>query len=280
MVLPSLPQELIEEIIDQFGETARSEKERVSNRHMLATLSMVAKAWRKCSQKHLFSAVAFRKDPEAQISEDDLCDMVRVFRLTKKLDIDGAWEICSQLDPMAVVSLRCFRNLESLTLTGWHFKWLNGPKQLAVCFSHLGRTLIHLTVEGTADSKSLIYLTSMFPRLRTLDISTSIPPAHDGTGGISKEGLPKTARFQGCLHLRGFHKEHEGFLAFVSSTSPRFDTIRLENCETGDGIRCWSNHPPITLSRFNCTFATRRKRGVVSPWILQAKSCTDFASSR
>lgn len=233
MASPPLPQELIDKIIDQFSETARSNNNRTSNKHELASLSMVAKAWRERSQKHLFSVINFRELSSTDTTEADLDEFGLVFSLVRDLEIDGSWEVLFQFDSVAIASIRCFRNLESLSLTGWHFRWLSA-EQLSTCFSHLGETLVHFKLDGMASSESLIYLTSMFPRLCTLGIS--IAAVHNEAGTIAKEELPTTGSFQGYLHLWGLSKEHNDFLAFLSSTSPRFETIRIDDCETGDGV--------------------------------------------
>jgi len=228
---PTFPQELIDKIIDQFGGTPRSDNDHVPNKSVLATLSMVAKAWKERSQKHLFSVIEFRGYP-TPIVESDFNELNLVFSLTKDLEIDGNWEIYSQFDGLAMASLRCFRNLESLTLAGWYFRWHNA-RQLKNCFSHLGETLIHLKVEGTASSEALIHLTSMLPRLIIIELSITTVPGEGGP--ISREELPTTGSFQGYLHLWGLSEVHNDFLSFVSSTSPRFDSICIDDCDTGGG---------------------------------------------
>lgn len=233
MTPPTLPQELIDKIIDQFGETGRPNNNRSSNKRVLASLSMVAKSWRERSQKHLFSVIDFREPPSTDTTEADLKEFGPVFSLIRDLEIDACWEIICQFDPVAIASLRCFRNLESLSLTGWHFIWLN-PEQLSTCFSHFGETLTHLKLDGTASSRTLIHLTSMLPRLHVLEIS--IAAVHNEIGTIAEEELPATGSFQGCLYLWGLSKEHNDFLTFISSTSPKFETISVDNCETGDGV--------------------------------------------
>jgi len=232
MPLPTLPQELIDKIIDQFGGTARWDNDHIPNKSVLAALSMVAKAWKERSQKHLFSVIDFRGYPTTQIVESDFDELNLVFSLTKDLEIDGNWEVYSQFDQLAMMSLRCFRSLETLTLTGWYFKWHNA-RQLKNCFGHLHETLIHLKVDGTASSEALICLTSMLPRLIVLEISITAVPG--GASTISREELPTTGSFQGYLHLWGLSEAHNDFLAFVSSTSPRFSTICIDDCNTGGG---------------------------------------------
>ena len=233
MAPPPLPQELIDKIIDQFSETVRSGGRRSSNKRALASLSMVAKAWRERSQKHLFSVIDFRNLSSTDTTEADLDKFGSVFSLIRDLEIDGYWEILFQFDSVAITSISRFRSLESLSLTGWHFRWLSAD-QLSTCFSHLGETLIRLKLDGMASSESLIYLTSMFPGLRVLEIS--IAAVRDEAGTISKEELPTTGNFQGYLYLWGLSKEHNDFLAFLSSTSPRFEMISIDDCDTGDGM--------------------------------------------
>jgi len=72
----------------------------------------------------------------------------------------------------------------------------------------------------------------MFPRLRILEISIAAVHAEE-TKRITREELPTTGNFQGYLHLWGLSEAHNDFIAFLSSTSPRFKTICIDGCETG-----------------------------------------------
>ena len=235
MTPPSLPQEIIDKIIDQFSETARwNIIDRGPSKRVLASLSLVARAWKERSQKHLFSIIDFRKLPPMNIAEADLDELGPVFSLTRELGIDGRWATLSQLHPTAMALLRCFRNLDTLSLIGWSFRWLSA-EQLSTCLGHLGETVIHLKLEGKASSGSLIYLTSMFPRLSVLDISITAVRDEETRGIISREQLPTAGSFQGYLYLWGL-SDHDDFLAFLSSTSPKFDSICIDSCRTGDGV--------------------------------------------
>ena len=109
MTPPSLPQEIIDKVIDQFSETTRwNFKDRGSNKRVLASLSMVARAWRERSQKHLFSVIEFRKLPQMDITKADLDELGPVLSLTRDLNIDACREGPSRFDPMAIALLRCF----------------------------------------------------------------------------------------------------------------------------------------------------------------------------
>ena len=252
MTLPTLPQEIIDEIIDQFGETALSNENRFSNKRVLASLSMVARAWKERSQKHLFSAIDFRKLSSINLTEYGLNELAPVFSLTRDLNIDGCWEALSQYDPAPAAFLRCFRNLEALSLADWYLTGFS-PEQLSACFGHFGETVTHLELEGEASSDSLIYLTSMFPRLDVLKITITRVRAEGGRS-ISQEELPTTGSFRGYLHLRALSKGHNNFLAFLSSTSPRFDTIRLIDCNTGDGVGRLLNSSATSLELLELYF--------------------------
>ena len=235
MAPPQLPQELIDRIIDHFDGTARLVEDRDSNKRTLASLSMVARAWRKRSQKHLFSVIRMPYSMMMKATETDLDELGPVFSLTRRLNIDLCWGILDQVEPVMVACLRRFRNLESLSLTYWYSKWLR-TEQLSTCFRHFGETVIDLRLEGKASSRSLIYLTSMFPQLRVLQIS--IDPARVGeTRGImSKEELPVLGNFQRYLFLSWLSEQHNDFLISLSSTSPKFNKICIDSCETGDGV--------------------------------------------
>ena len=235
MTPPQLPQEIIDKIIDQFSETARWKKDGPPNKRVLASLSMVARAWRGRSQKHLFSIINFPKLPPTNIAETDFYELHPVFSLTRDLDIDGYWMALLQFEPTTIAFFSGFRNLEFLSLTNWYLGRFSA-EQLSNYFGHLGKTVSHLKLEGNASSESLIYLTSMLPRLLLLEIS--ITPCLDGEAGgtISREELPTMGSFQGCLYLWGLSKQQNDFLVFLSSASPTFDTICIDSCETGDGV--------------------------------------------
>ena len=228
MAPPPLPQELIDKIIDQFSEIARSDENRLSNKRVLASLSMVARAWRERSQKHSFSTLDFRKLSSITLTESCSNELAPVFSLTRDLNIDGDWEALFQYDPVPAVLLCSFRNLESLSLASWYLTGYS-PEQLSTCFGHLGETVTQLKLEGEASSNSLIYVTSMFPRLSVLEITIEIHAPRGGRN-IPKEELPTTGSFQGYLSLWALSGEHNDFLVFLSSTSPRFDTISIDEC--------------------------------------------------
>jgi len=235
MAPPSLPQEIIDKIIDEFSETARWDENRTTNKRALAFLSMVARAWRGRSQKHLFSVIEFRKPSSMDVTEATLAELGRVFSFTRDLDINGRWEIFSRFDSVTTAFLRCFRTLDTLSLTGWDSRLLNA-EQLSTYFRHFGETVTSLILGGEASAESLIFLTSMFPRLRSLQIFIAARVDGETRGIISNEELPTTGSFQGSLFLWGLSEQHRDFLAFLASTSPKFKMIYINNCESGDGL--------------------------------------------
>jgi hypothetical protein len=158
MAPPPLPQELIDKIIDQFS----------SNKSMLASLSMVSRAWRGRSQKYLFSVINFRMPSLMGVIETDLDELGPVFSLTRELNIDVCWVSFRWLDPVTIAFTRRFRNVESLFLTNWYLGLLSSG-QLSTRFRHFGETVIEL--EGIrANSKSLIYLIDVPPIARSPDL--------------------------------------------------------------------------------------------------------------
>jgi len=82
-----------------------------------------------------------------------LYELDPVFSLIRDLDIDGHWEYLSRFDPTAIALLRCFRNLETLSLTDWYLRWLSA-EQVSTYLGHFGETVIHLKLEGKANSES------------------------------------------------------------------------------------------------------------------------------
>jgi len=236
MAPPSLPQEIIERIIDEFSETARRNGvDRTRNKRTLASLSIVSRAWRGRSQKHLFSVIDFQNPPSMDVTEAFLAELGQVFSFTRDLEIKICWEIFSRFDLVKAAFLRCFRNLETLSLNT-RDSWRFDAEQLSTYFRHFGETVTDLTLGGVANSTLLIFLTSMFPRLRALQINAT-PGDGGGTRGlISKEELPATGSFQGYLSLLGLSEDHNDFLLFLASTPPKFDTICIDNCEPGDGV--------------------------------------------
>ena len=206
---------------------------------------MVARAWRERSQKHLFSTLDFRKLSSITLTESCSNELAPVFSLTRDLNIDGDWEALFQYDPVPAVLLCSFRNLEYLSLASWYLTGFS-PEQLSTCFGHLGETVTQLKLEGEASSNTLIYVTSMFPRLSVLEITIEIHAPRGGRN-ISKEELPTIGSFQGSLNLWGLSEEHENFLAFLSSTSPRFNTICIDYCSIGDGVGMLLNSSAASL---------------------------------
>lgn len=235
MAPPPLPQEIIDKIIDQFSETARRAENRASNKRALASLSMVARAWRERSQKHLFSVINFRVPSPMDITEADLDELGPVFSLTGDLNIQGRPGALSQFNPAIIAFLRRFRNLKSLSLSNWRLRQLDA-RLVSTCLSHLGETVIHLSLEGEASSESLIYLASKFPRLGVLDISITADCDEEPGDVVSEEELPIVGSFQGHLNLWGLTKQHNAFLIYLSSTSPKFDTIYIHTCSVGGGL--------------------------------------------
>ena len=235
MAPPPLPQEIIDKIIDQFSETARRAESRASNKRALVPLSMVARAWRERSQKHLFSVMKFRVPLPLDITEADLDELGPVFSLTGDLNIDGHFRTLSQFNPAIIAFLRCFRNLKSLSFSNWRLRQLD-PRLVSTCLSHLGETVVHLRLEGGVSTGSLIYLASTFPRLRVLKIFITTDCDEEPGDIVSEEELPIVGCFQGCLSLFGLTEQHNAFLLFLSSTSPKFDKIYIHTCSVGDGL--------------------------------------------
>jgi len=87
---------------------------------------------------------------------------------------------------------------------------------------------------GEASAESLIFFTSIFPRLQYLQVFHIADLGEEMRGIISKEELPTTGSFQGYLFLWGLSEQHHDFLVFLASTSPKFKTICIHNCESGD----------------------------------------------
>ena len=248
MAPPPLPQEIIDNIIDEFNKTASLAEDRDSNKRTLVSLSMVARAWRKRSQKHLFSVLEFRNFYPTKAAKANLDQLGPVFSLTRDLDINGGCKIFSQFGPVVMAFLRRFRNLETLSIINWDLRGLS-TEALSTRFHHFGETVTHLKLEVKATSESLIRLTSMFPRLSVLEIS--IRKEKDEIEGIiSKEELPTTGSFQGSLFLWAFSEKHNDFLVFLSSTSPRFDAIYMDGCKTVNGVWKLLNSSAATLKSF------------------------------
>jgi len=185
------------------------------------------------------------------------------------------WEILSQFDPATIVFLHRFRNLESLFLTHWNSRWFT-TEQLFPCFLQFGETVIDLRLEDAeASSESLIYLTSMFPRFRVLQISISTYCNEWTRGMNSKEEFPTSGSFQGRLYLYELSEQHDFFI-FLPSTSPEFDTIYIDGYEIGDGMGKLLESSAAALgSELVYTFA-----GTV--WEVGSRAsgasiCTDFA---
>ena len=232
----SFPQEMVDKVIDEFSGTAERSQDCTPDKRALATLSMVARAWRGLSQRHLFSVIKFREPSSMGVTtKTELAELGQVFSFTRALEINGLYgreleETFSQ--PVTIALLRCFRNLESLWLVAWNWGQL-GAEQLSACFRHSSKTVTDLTVEGAVDQESLIFLTTMFPQLCAPRIY-----AHneETTRVISKEELPTKGSFQGILYLWGLAEDHDDFLIFLASTSLKFEMICIDDCKSGDEV--------------------------------------------
>jgi len=192
------------------------------------------------------------------ITEADLANLRQVLCFTRDLEINGRGlqETLSRLDPVTIKLLRCFKQLESLSLTAWDSGEF-GAEQLFACFRHFCKTVIDLAVEGEMNAESLIFLTSMFPRLHGLQIT--VFDEETAAWIISQGDLPAMGRFQGSLYLSGLHDHHD-FLVFLASTSLKFRTIYIHNCDSGDEVGELPDSSAATLESLSLQF------GEDDPW--------------
>ena len=231
MVVPSLPQELLELIIDDVYMSHGTLP--------LKTLSRVSRAWRPRSQNNIFKKFILdcatmkriHSESTAEATEDTSQQPPSiVFSYVRKLHIIAGQITPSEDDEEHLQVLQLFTNVTSLRILDWDFREFEA-QDVARFLNHFGATVRTLKLhECYVDSEVLIFLTSSFPCVENLEVDPRYP-CSSLTYRIQKSDRPSGgARFQGNLTLRFLGAQHEDFLAFVNENSSDVRSISAELC--------------------------------------------------
>ena len=231
MVVPSLPQELLELIIDEVCTSHGTAP--------LKTLSRVSKAWRPRSQNNIFKTFTLdcatmrriHSETTAEATEDTSQQRSPIaFSYVRKLHIVARQITSPETDGEYLEVLRLFTNVISLRILDWDFREFE-TQHITRFLSHFGATVQNLTLrECYVDSEVLIFLTSSFPCVENLEVDPRYP-CSSITYKVQKSDRPSgSVRFRGNLTFRFLGAQHEDFLAFVNENSSDVRSISAELC--------------------------------------------------
>ena len=233
MVVPSLPQELLELIIDAIHTSDGTAP--------LKTLSRVSRAWRPRSQNNIFKKLRLNCATMRQIRDetDGTIETTgntasrqppTVFSYVRKLHIAARQLISPENDGGHLKVLRFFTNVTSLRILDWDFREFE-THHITHFLGHFGATARTLKLqECYVDSEVLIFLTSLFPSIDNLEVDPRYP-CSSITYRVQKSDRPAgNVGFRGNLTLRFLSAQHEDFLAFVNENSSDVHSISAELC--------------------------------------------------
>jgi len=233
MTVPSLPQELLELIIDVAYTTGGTAP--------LKTLSRVSKAWRPRSQYNIFKrfrldyATMRRIRSETTETTEDVSQQQQhqppiIFSHVRELLIAARQITSPEIDGEYLEILRFFTNVTSLRILDWDFRGFEAH-HITHFLSHFGATAQSLKLqECYVDSEVLIFLTSLFPSIDDLEIDPRYPCSAVAYR-IQKSDRPLgSVGFRGNLTLRFLSAQHEEFLTFVNENSSEVNSISAELC--------------------------------------------------
>jgi len=241
-VLPSLPQELLDLIIDATYTS--------NGTTPLETLSRVSRSWRPRSQHHIFKKlrldyVAMRRiHSEFETSETtenttSSQQQPTVFSHVRKLRISARQITSPENEPEGhpLEILRFFTNVTSVRILDWDFREFE-THHIARFLGHFGSTARTLKIrECYVDSEVLIFLTSLFPLVENLEVDPRYP-CSSGSYRIQKSDRPlQHSGFRGTLVFRFLSAQHEEFLAFVTENSSDVRSISAELCVNKGGLQ-------------------------------------------
>ena len=232
MTVPSLPQELIELIIDDVYKSYGTAP--------VKCLSIVSRAWRPRSQNNIFKKFILdcatmrriRSETTPEATEDTSQQPPSiVFSYVRKLHI-VARQVASpaETDGEYLEVLQLFTNVTSLRILDWDFREFE-TQHITRFLSHFGATVHTLKIhECYVDSEVLIVLMSLFPSVDNLEIDPRYPCSFV-TYRIKKSDRPSgSVAFRGNLTFRFLSTQHEDFLAFVNENASGVRSISAELC--------------------------------------------------
>ena len=232
-VVPQLPQELLDLIIDAFYTS--------NGTTPLKSLSLVSRAWRPRSQSNLFLKFildchlmkkilpATCNDTLETMESVSPTKIPTVFSYVRKLRVTVPDAISPENDGDYLKALQLFNNVTSLRILYWNFQEFDAD-HLTDFLGHFGATVRTLKLRDCQhDSEVLIFLASLFPNLNDFEIDPH--PCNAVTYLIRNTDRPsKDVRFQGNLTFRSLTVQHEGFLSFVNKHSLDVRSISTELC--------------------------------------------------
>lgn len=234
MPVPSLPQELLELIIDAVNASGGTTP--------LKTLSEVSRAWRPRSQNNIFKklrldCITMRRiheetDGAAESTGNTASTWQHpvVFSYVRKLRIAARQLTSPENDGGYLEILRFFTNVTSLQILDWDFREFKAH-HIAHFLGHFGATTRALKLqECYVDSGVLIFLTSSFPFVDDLEVDPRYP-CSAAAYRVQRSDRPSgRVGFRGNLTLRFLSAQHEDFLAFVNENSSDVRSISAELC--------------------------------------------------
>ena len=241
--LPSLPQELLELIIDATYTS--------NDTTPLKTLSVASKSCRQRSQQNIFKKLRlsystmkrihseFKTSETTETNTTSQHQPPTVLSYVRKLHI-SARQITSpenELERLTLEILRFFTNVTSLRILDWDFREFE-TNHITRFLGHFGSTVRTLKIrECYVGSEVLIFLTSWFPLVETFEVDPRYP-CSAVSYKIQKSDRPlRHPGFRGSLVLRFLSAPHEEFLAFINENSSDVRSISAELCVNKGQLR-------------------------------------------
>lgn len=219
MVVPYVPLELVEEIIDILGGDKKS----------LLSCSLVSIGWVHRSRRHLLSAIKLHSPSSIQSWFGT--GLAACGGHVRSLDLaqseESKWIVPETLTGK-ISDFTSFRNVQTLTMAGLDLTLFN-EQSLIQSFGHLSDRLTSLNVKDlTAHPHALLFFVCMFPKLDNLKIDHLIP----GEASIPYKVPTVIPSFRGNLSLSHIKANGTDMLApFLDPPLPMaFEDVRVVEC--------------------------------------------------
>ena len=229
-VIQSLPQELLDHILDNIPGDTRT----------LKTASTVSKAWRTRSQVRIFSKFTldfrnmeriYSETPDSPEAAGPRKLFSIVFSHVRDLDIDARKITSLKNHGEYLEILRSFTNLTSLRTAYWSFQEFE-RRYINHLFGHFDKTVKTLElVDCFLDSEVLIFLMSLFLHVDNLSVDPRLP-SDLKTYKIQDADRSRSVGFRGNLVFEHMRPLHEEFLAFVDDHCSDVRSIIAHSCES------------------------------------------------
>lgn len=219
MVVPYVPLELVDEVIDMLGGDTKS----------LLSCSLVSPNWVHRSRHHLFAAIKLHSLSGLQLwfgaGLGTCSGHVRDLDLAQTDPLK--WLVPDTLQGISN-EFTSFHNVRSLSLTGLDLT-LFDEHSLARSFGHLSDRLNSLSIKGlTAHPDALLFFVCMFPNLDNLKLDHLTV----GESTIPFQAPVVTPRFRGKLALSNIKANGTFILApFLDPPLPMaFEDVSVVDC--------------------------------------------------